>query len=128
MTETIERMIERIKAERDADAARIAELESALAAATDPQTAERAHETALAAMRATLARLVEEAAAARAEADALRREAVAARPASAPQRAVRCLCGQPVQCPCGLYLVQDVPGDADAPADPHQLAGEEVWP
>lgn len=126
MTETIERMIERIKAERDADAARIAELESALAAATDPQTIDRTTESAIAAMRASLARLVEEAAAARAEADALRREAVAARPASAPQRAVRCLCGQPVQCPCGLRLVEDAPTPALEPPD--HLAGVEVWP
>jgi hypothetical protein len=126
MTETIERMIERIKAERDADAARIAELESALAAATDPQTIDRTTESALAAMRASLARLVEEAAAARAESDALRREVVAARSASAPQRAVRCPCGRAVECPCGLRLMEDAPPPALEPPD--HLAGVEVWP
>lgn len=115
MKTTVQTIIEQIRAARDADAARIAELEAALAAATDPQTLDRTTESALAAMRASLARLVEEAAAARAETDALRATIADVRhDVQASSTAVRCACGR--------RIVVDVHPQADL------AAGEEVWP
>ena len=128
----IKAIIDQIRQAREADAARIAELEAALAAAAERQAAERDAETALAAMRASLARFVAEAAALRAETDALRatladvRAARDSSPAKAPQRAVRCPCGRAVECPCGLRLMEDAPPPALEPPD--QLSSVDVWP
>lgn len=122
----IKAIIDQIRQAREADAARIAELEAALAAAADPQAAERDAETALAAMRASLARFIAEAAALRAETDALRATLADVRPAKAPQRAVRCPCGRAVECPCGLRLMEDAPPPALEPPD--QLSSVDVWP
>ncbi len=111
---TIQSIIEEIRAERAADAAQITRLEAALASTSDGQSLERAQEGALAAMRASLARLVEEAAAARAEADALRAEAAA-------MRAEVTASSTWVRCGCGRRITVDVHPQAD-------LAAEEVWP